>query len=146
MGERNANGRFTIGNPGGPGRPRRAIEREYLAALGDAVSLHDWLEIVERAVVDAKAGDHQARCWLSKHLLGTSPGSLEALAADELGGRTPDHIVSVQAQKIHGTVRSERFAMRPAEWSGEDRGSSRDDNELQHRHPVVAGTNSSSRR
>jgi hypothetical protein len=44
-----SNGRFAVGNPGGPGRPRRAIEREYLAALSDTVSLGDWREIVERA-------------------------------------------------------------------------------------------------
>jgi len=52
---RTDNGRFAPGNPGGPGRPRRAIESEYLATLGDAVSLDDWREIVTRAVSDAKA-------------------------------------------------------------------------------------------
>jgi hypothetical protein len=29
------NGRFLPGYPGGPGRPRRAIEADYLAALLD---------------------------------------------------------------------------------------------------------------
>ena len=32
-------GKFAKGNPGGPGRPRRTVEREYLAALSDALPL-----------------------------------------------------------------------------------------------------------
>jgi hypothetical protein len=53
---RDRQGRFTTGNPGGPGRPRRAIEREYLATLSEAVSLEDWKEIVQAAVTAAKQG------------------------------------------------------------------------------------------
>jgi hypothetical protein len=49
-GHRDPQGRFTVGNPGGPGRPRRAVEREYLAAMSDAVSLDEWREIVKAAV------------------------------------------------------------------------------------------------
>ncbi len=80
---REENGRFAQGNAGGPGRPRRAIERDYLAVLGDAVSIDDWREVVERAVVDAKAGDAKARDWLTKHLLGEKPPTLLGLAAKE---------------------------------------------------------------
>ena len=39
---RNGDGKFANGNPGGPGRPRRTVELEYLAALGESVSLADW--------------------------------------------------------------------------------------------------------
>jgi hypothetical protein len=80
---RNPNGRFAAGNPGGPGRPRRGVEREYLAALVDAVPLSDWRAIVERAVADARAGNPRARDWLSKYLLGDEPIALVEMA-DEL--------------------------------------------------------------
>src|SRR4029079_17928163 len=80
---RDDRGRFTPGNPGGPGRPRRTIEREYMAALGEAVALDDWREVVARAVSDAKAGDQGARNWLAKYLLGSKPRTLLEIAADE---------------------------------------------------------------
>lgn len=83
-------GRFTPGNPGGPGRPRRTIEREYMAALGEAVALDDWREVVARAVADAKAGDQGARNWLAKYLLGANPRTLLEIATDERIGMTPD--------------------------------------------------------
>jgi hypothetical protein len=62
---RNSNGTFAAGNPGGPGRPRRTVEREYLAALADVASLEAWREISQRAVEDAKSNNAQARSWLS---------------------------------------------------------------------------------
>jgi hypothetical protein len=80
---RNANGTFATGNPGGPGRPRRAIEREYLATLADAVPLETWREICLAAVDAAKSGDPKAREWLSRLLLGAEPPRLLTLAADE---------------------------------------------------------------
>jgi hypothetical protein len=94
---RSDNGRFARGNPGGPGRPRRAIESEYLATLGDAVSLADWREVVARAVADAKAGDSAARVWLTKHLLGEKPPALLNLAAGEQLGLSGDEQVRAAA-------------------------------------------------
>lgn len=67
---RDKRGRFTPGHAGGPGRPKRDTEREYLDALIGAVSLADWREIVLRAVEDAKDGDKDARAFLAKHLIG----------------------------------------------------------------------------
>jgi hypothetical protein len=90
---RTDNGQFAPGNPGGPGRPRRAIEREYLATLGDAVSLDDWRDVVARAVADAKAGDSAARLWLTKHLIGDKPPALLDLAAGEQRGISGDEQV-----------------------------------------------------
>lgn len=90
-------GRFAAGNPGGPGRPRRTIEREYLAVLGSAVSLDDWREVVARAVADAQAGDAAARNWLAKYLLGERPGSLLDLAAADAAG---EGIEDAVAQRI----------------------------------------------
>jgi hypothetical protein len=80
---RSANrGSFKPGHPGGPGRPRRETERKYLSALTAAVTLPDWREIVKRAVADAKAGDAQARNWLSKHLCGDDPLALAELVEE----------------------------------------------------------------
>jgi len=68
--KRNSDGTFAKGNAGGPGRPPRATESEYLRVLMGACSLDTFREIVERAVTDAKAGDAQARVWLATYLVG----------------------------------------------------------------------------
>jgi hypothetical protein len=63
-------GRFLPGHAGGPGRPPRAIETDYLQNLADQVTLEDWAAITRRAVMDAKKGSAAARAWLSKYVLG----------------------------------------------------------------------------
>jgi hypothetical protein len=85
---RDGRGRFAKGNAGGPGRPRRQTEREYLRAVLGACSIEDWEEVVRRAVVDAKAGDARAREWLSAYVLGggISPSTL---AVEEEAGVDP---------------------------------------------------------
>ena len=45
-------------------------ERAYLETLGAVCSVDDWQAICRRAVKDAKLGDHRARNWLAKYLLG----------------------------------------------------------------------------
>jgi len=82
MGDRNTNGTFAPGNPGGPGRPRRGVERQYLEAFAGAVTLDDWRAIIQRAVADAKAGDAKARDWLSKYLVGDEPLALVELTEE----------------------------------------------------------------
>jgi hypothetical protein len=72
--DRDARGRFLPGSPGGPGRPRRAVETDYLAALSEAVPLERWREIVETAVDQAVAGDAKARDWLGSYLAGKPTG------------------------------------------------------------------------
>lgn len=87
---RDERGRFTKGNAGGPGRPSRETEVSYLQAIGDAVSLDDWREIVEMAVRGAKKGDYKDRAWLSKHLVGdasVSADEIEQLLKDSALGR-----------------------------------------------------------
>jgi hypothetical protein len=88
---RNAqNGRFLTGNPGGPGRPRRAIEADYLAALSEAVPIEAWRAIVAKAVEQARDGDPKAREWLGSYLAGPPSGdALFKLAAAELAGYDP---------------------------------------------------------
>src|SRR5262249_55014346 len=65
---RDSTGRFAAGNAGGPGRPRRAVEREFLSALSDAISLEDWQDIVKTAVAAAKQGDSRARDWVTRYV------------------------------------------------------------------------------
>jgi hypothetical protein len=108
---RDMNGRFAPGNAGGPGRPRRAIESEYLATLADTVSLDEWRDIVARAVADALAGDATARAWLAKYLIGEKPATLLSMAADEAGGRTADHVVELRARGARRTLRVERYQL-----------------------------------
>src|SRR3954462_12735 len=66
-------GRFLSGNPGGPGRPRRTVEREYLTALCDVITLDVWRQICQAAAKQAAAGDDKAREWLTRYVIGPSP-------------------------------------------------------------------------
>ena len=75
--DRDQRGRFAIGNSGGPGRPKRQAEQEFLQILSERVPLDLWAEIVDRAAIDAAAGDAKARDWLSKYIM-PAPGSQDA--------------------------------------------------------------------
>jgi hypothetical protein len=77
---RNGHGQFAPGNRGGPGRPRRVAERDYLAALTEVCPPERWRAICRRAVADAEAGDPRARDWLARYLLG-NPAELPTLGA-----------------------------------------------------------------
>lgn len=72
---RKQDGTFAVGNAGGPGRPPRMIERTYLIAMSDRVTVDDWEAIVGKAVEQAKAGDATARAWLGNHLLPPAPSA-----------------------------------------------------------------------
>jgi hypothetical protein len=82
-GHRDGNGRFAPGNPGGPGRPRRAVEQDYLIAASQAVSPERFQRIAERAAEDAEKGDPRARQWLSDLLLGRRATTSMALTVTE---------------------------------------------------------------
>jgi hypothetical protein len=77
--ERDTDGRFVPGNPGGPGRPRRAIETDYLAVLSETVPLESWHAVVAKALEQAEKGDAKAREWLSGYLM-PKPGEGSPLA------------------------------------------------------------------
>lgn len=98
--DRDKRGRFVVGNPGGPGRPRRAIEREYLAAISEAVSLDDWRAIVGQAVKAAKEGDDKARAWLARYVIGDNPITLTELLARELLDIDADLEAQVKAEEL----------------------------------------------
>ena len=81
---RDDNGRFKAGHAGGPGRPRRQTEIDYLIALSEALPVDRWKRILERAITDAENGDAKAREWLGTHLMGKPTGNaLKRLAIDE---------------------------------------------------------------
>ncbi len=101
--DRGARGRFAKGNLGGPGRPRRAVEREYLAALSAAVSLDDWREIVQRAVTDAKGGDATARVWLARYLVGDKL-TLAGVAAREAAQVTVEQELEVEGREVSSSL------------------------------------------
>ena len=67
MSDRDDQGKFTKGNPGGPGRPRRSVEQEYLDVLVSAISPDDWRTVVLKALELAQKGDPRAREFLAKH-------------------------------------------------------------------------------
>ena len=109
---RDNQGRFSKGNPGGPGRPRRAVEEDYLAALSDQLSIERWENIVCKAIEDAENGDHRARDWIARYALGPSPkvaemglqGALRLfqLAVDEAREKTVE-------EKIENRVANDRL-------------------------------------
>jgi hypothetical protein len=108
---RDAGGKFAPGNPGGPGRPRRAVEREYLAQLAEACPPETWRQVCQRAVDDARAGDAKARDWLAKYLLGAKPLGLLALAADEADAFTPEKEVALEQRVRQQTRFGKQFGL-----------------------------------
>ena len=87
---RDQGGRFVAGHPGMGGRPRRAIEQDYLAVLSDEVPLDRWKVVIQRALADAERGDAKAREWLGGYLAGRPTGNgLAWLAAHEQTGADP---------------------------------------------------------
>lgn len=63
-------GKFAVGNPGGPGRPGRGIEQQYLDVFFAIVTPQRWGEVVTVALEDATNGSVTARRhgreWLSR--------------------------------------------------------------------------------
>ena len=87
---RNGHGQFAAGNPGGPGRPRRVTECDYLRTLTEECPPEMWRAICRRAVADALVGDGKARDWLSKFLLGNL-AELPMLGAATTQPEGPNH-------------------------------------------------------
>jgi hypothetical protein len=109
---RNPDGTFAEGNSGGPGRPARATERQYMAVVMAACDLDTWQAIVQRAVKDAKDGDSTARAWLASYLLGkpsprlTAPRPTRVLAMEQAEvDEVAEEVAKVQrAQVLDGLI------------------------------------------
>jgi hypothetical protein len=80
-------------------KTRRVIERDYLAALTEAVPLETWREICKKAAEQAKQGYSKPREWLARYLLGEERMELLTLAADEYAGHTADAEVERQGKR-----------------------------------------------
>lgn len=70
MTERDARGRFTKENGGGPGRPRLDEEQQYLKALRKALPDKEIAAIVEMLLGKAKKGDVRAAQLLLEYAIG----------------------------------------------------------------------------
>ena len=106
-GARNANGRLATGHPGGPGRPKRAVGREYVRAISLACPPEVFYQIVLKQVERAKEGDLKAVEFLTRFLVGAKPESLSSIEAKEFRGKTVDHDV---VDLAHDQRTAERFA------------------------------------
>ena len=98
--QRDRLGRFIQGSAGGPGRPARAIESDYLRALSDRLSLETWGEICDKAIEQAKEGEPKAREWLSRYAIGAEPLSLLELAANEALGLSSVYAVAARMDAL----------------------------------------------
>jgi len=95
MPERDAQGRFVNGNPGGPGNPLAAHVAALRKALFDAVTPQALKDVVKALLGAAKAGDVQAAKLLLTYTLGRPLESdllerLETLEAAYAGGSEGD--------------------------------------------------------
>lgn len=97
IGGRDAAGRYTRGNPGGPGNPMAAKVAALRKALFAAVRPSDLKAVVKRLVDEAKGGDVQAARVLLDRLLG-APASYITLDAsiDTAQAQTFDEAVARQ--------------------------------------------------
>lgn len=107
--ERDERGRFGAGNHAavGRGRPRRSTELDYLAALGDEISLDNWRLICRRALADSLNGDAKAREWISRYALGTGEASLMALATREACGISVADELAAHAELVRRRANGE---------------------------------------
>lgn len=95
---RDERGRFADGNPGGPGRPRRATEVVYMRAFSDVLTPEAWRDICETAVNAARDGDAKAREWVARYALGAEPMTLHALAVMDAHELQPIDLVEAEAE------------------------------------------------
>jgi hypothetical protein len=105
--ERDERGRFADGNPGGPGRPKRATELAYMRALSDELPMDTWREIVRAAVNAARDGDAQARAWISRYTLGETPATFTDLAKLEALSLEPEDLIEAEAELESAEARGE---------------------------------------
>ena len=96
-GGRDEQGRFTKGNPGGPGNPYAQQVAAFRRALVNAVTEEDIAGIVAAIVSKAKDGDVAAFKTLAPYLFGRPPES--AYAEDMREERGPLVIIRTRSPK-----------------------------------------------
>jgi hypothetical protein len=81
--KRQKNGRFAEGNCGGPGRPPRKTERDYLLVFESTVTPERWQKVLAKILENAESGNLRAAEFLAKYMLGNKQGLSEALTPEE---------------------------------------------------------------
>lgn len=70
----------------------RRTEGDYMSTLLETVTLDDWQEVVNNALMSAKQGDAQARAWLAQYLVGKPSGKAPTplnIVVQQLNGDSP---------------------------------------------------------
>lgn len=119
-------GRFKPGNKASPGRKKKAVERDYVKIITDVVSPSKWRGVVEKAYLQALAGDAYARRWLSEYIIGKPPQILELR-----GGEAAQLAQIIESLKQRGMTPGELFELMLSEIATEtvdaDQGGDEDD-------------------
>ncbi len=119
------NGRFIPGNSGGPGRPRRAVELDYLAVLGDVGDAYQPCHAGSIYVADVfPDGDRGA------NLIKTQAGNLHSLWDGLLGRRFDEgdvrrrqlEIVNNKKLMLNSKAMTDGKILQSPVWIAESRG------------------------
>ena len=94
-GGRDASGRFTKGNPGGPGNPFARQVGQLRAAMLNAVDPKDVQEIIEAVVTKAKEGDLRAAKLLLDYSVGRPVPATEPPGDGPAGAHADDPVAKV---------------------------------------------------
>jgi hypothetical protein len=90
----------------GAGRPRRAQEEYWhrrRTLLQQTVSDADWIEIVQRAIEQARAGDRYAREWLASYVAGPPPKEVTLRGDGEMPLTIREIVVEMQPEEAEGS-------------------------------------------
>ncbi len=92
--QRKPNGQWAKGHSGNEGNTSATYKAKMLAVVKDAVTADDWTAITGRAVTLARAGNNEARNWLSSYLLGkpeeNMPIALYPVSVDDWWARVEE--------------------------------------------------------
>jgi len=103
MVQRGEHGQLKKGSVLNPkGRSKRATEEAYLDILKKEVTVNDWREIVQKAIIDAKRGDSVARKFLADYIIGTPIQNVSANVNANISN-TPD-IKGVDYRTVAATL------------------------------------------
>jgi hypothetical protein len=116
---RDSKGRFAKGNLGGPGRPPKARELKYLAAIVDAVGLQRFQYIVDLQASRAEQGDLRAAQFIARLLLGATPPSLSEVPEEELPDPAEERYMP-PGPNLEALVRRARLEALVSVMSGKD--------------------------
>lgn len=91
---RGAGGKFAAGNPGGPGRPARVIEVDYIRRLSAAVTPDKWQKIIAKVVTLAENGERWAVEFIAARVMGQATLTDVAIR-DELQVTSDDEVAAL---------------------------------------------------